>query len=69
MLTKIDGGADYDEDFVDFGVLDEEAHKDGGYGRGEGECLGDVAGGDYAGALHDLEVGVEVGKDGGIKGS
>ena len=64
---EVDAGAEGDVVFVVVGVFDEEGDADGGDGGGEGEGLGDVAGGGYGVGLHDLQVGGEVGVDGGVE--
>ena len=66
---EVDTGAEDDEVFVMVGVFDDEADDDGGYGGGEGESLGYVSGCGDRGAVHDLEIGVEVGLDGGVEDS
>ena len=64
---EVDAGADGDVVFVVVGVFDDEGDADGGDGGGEGEGLGDVAGCGYGVGLYDLEVGGEVGVDGGVE--
>ena len=64
---EIDESAGGDVVFVAVGVLNDQADKNGGHGTGEGEGLGDVAGGSDRGVVYDLEIRVKVGLDGCVE--
>lgn len=64
---EVDGGSGGEVDPVAARGFDAERGEHGGDAGGEGEGLRDVAGGGEGISLHHLQVGEEVGLDGGVE--